>query len=257
LYKGLLKTAFTTLNEFSTKWRYLEELKDFTFYLPAGEQRVSSYNDGVYWACSKFNWNCMDFCGIPAPGVFIYGFMNYYTIFSINTSKHIDSSQFRCFAQKDLKAIITQNLTNPKTVLVVFSYALDYYWESVSRIGKANAVSFAHNGKNLNDRLLRHPVSLLATRWFEEKYNYVGKRAGLLMSSGLFWFWERWEDIRFSKYVPIQGNKPSGQPGFRALSMESSLVLALYAFLWTTLVSAMIFILENYYSRWGQWRRNI
>ncbi|CAG7817995.1 unnamed protein product, partial [Allacma fusca] len=244
-YKGLLKTVFTTRNEFSSKWRYLDELENFTLYIPAGELGYP------YWKCAKGDKICAEICGIYFQSYFYYGTWDSFTTFDNKDSKRILIHQFHCFSKSELKSIVSKKLTAPKTALVTLSNELDYYWENITRIGKGFGVIFANNGKIWNDRFLRNPISLYVSKWFDEKYNYVGKRAGLLMSSGLFWFWEKWDAIRFPKHAPSKGSKISVNPAFRALSMDSSLVLTFYVFVWTIFLCTAFFILELVNWRWG------
>ncbi|CAG7727240.1 unnamed protein product [Allacma fusca] len=164
---------------------------------------------------------------------------------NITDSKLISAKQIHCVAQDDINAMISEKLTNPKTVLVVFSHALKFYWERVRTVQRQLGTKYAHNGQITNDGFLRQSISLYVTAWYDEKYNYVGKRAGYVMSSGLFWFWEKWEQIRFPKNFPAERkNFAIVEQPVRPLSMDSSLVLALYALFVTNLICLIIFGFE-------------
>ncbi|CAG7816391.1 unnamed protein product [Allacma fusca] len=150
------------------------------------------------------------------------------------------------FSMDDMKSLFSEKLTAPKTALVVFSHALKFYWERVRTAQQQQRTKYAHNGKTTNDGFLRMSMSLYVTEWYDEKYNHVGKRAGNLMSSGLFWFWEKWDKIRFPQDLPVGRNYSAIiEPPVCPLSMDSSLVLSLYALFVANLLSLSILLLES------------
>ncbi|CAG7731133.1 unnamed protein product, partial [Allacma fusca] len=50
-YKGLLKTLFSTRNQYTTKWERLDQIQDFTWYLPAGRDNLSG--TGVWFTTNN------------------------------------------------------------------------------------------------------------------------------------------------------------------------------------------------------------
>ncbi|CAG7832250.1 unnamed protein product [Allacma fusca] len=141
-------------------------------------------------------------------------------------------------------------LRKPQTALVVFSYEFEYYWDVVKGVAASakKKIRVAHNRKIENDLFLSQPVSLYVETDIQEKYNFVFKRAHSMLSSGLFWQWEKWDKIRFPKNLEENNRGKYTNKGeetiIKALSMEDSIVLALYAFLWSNSICVIIFLLE-------------
>ncbi|CAG7731862.1 unnamed protein product [Allacma fusca] len=145
---------------------------------------------------------------------------------------------------EDLDELIERKLTLPQTALVVFSMEFGYYWNRVRVKMQGTNLKFSHNRNTGNDPFLRTPTSIYISKYFPEKYHYVARRAHVMLSSGLFSMWEKWDRIRFPECNLDFRMQVSHETDVRALSMESSLVLALYAFLWSLLVCLVAFIAE-------------
>ncbi|CAG7832249.1 unnamed protein product [Allacma fusca] len=146
------------------------------------------------------------------------------------------------------KTRIEVALREPKTALVIFSYELEYYWNVIRRVTfrAKEKIRFAHNRKVKNDLFLSQPISLYVETDIPEKYNFALKRAQSMLSSGLFGLWEKWDKIRFTKCM--EGGKgrytDRDEETIKAFSMDDSIVLALYAFLWSNSICVLVFLLE-------------
>ncbi|CAG7731861.1 unnamed protein product [Allacma fusca] len=250
-YKGFMKTAVITGREFRTKWKRLEELKNFTLFFPTGWMHdvglVNRKAKNVL--CQEVNRACLRRCSSDIDeNRFKCDLNNEFIRFNSNTSKTIVAGQFKFFCDEDLEKIIETSLTSPRTALVLFSKEFDYYWSRVGLKMQGTKLKFAHNRNAGNDPFLRSPVSIYIANRFKEKYHYVAKRVQIMLSSGFYSLWEKWDRIRFPEcHSNFRGNANSHGTDVRALSMESSLVLALYAFLWSLLLSLVIFIAEILY----------
>ncbi|CAG7733198.1 unnamed protein product, partial [Allacma fusca] len=158
--------------------------------------------------------------------------------------KHEHGLEFECVSHRDLEMVIEQNLTTSKTMLVVFSYEFLYYWNIVKQKTAKMRKKFGHNFKTKNDKYLGQPVSILVTNLLPEKYNFAAKRVHSMLTSGLFWFWEKWDKIRFPKCLENKTNKFEIVNSILPLSMDSSVVLTIVALFLSNSVSALIFISE-------------
>ncbi|CAG7716410.1 unnamed protein product [Allacma fusca] len=245
-YKSLLKTAFSTQGEFTTKWRQLDEIQNFIWYLPARQFQgyTLSFKDKPQ---DDTSW---DFCSLRCASLTISilgsGRIEIYSRDKTpevrEDMEQVRPEQFRCVVDEELDLVIERNLTTEGTALVVHSFTFDYFWERVKAVMEKKLLKFAHNAK-VRDPFLRKPVYVYIYNPMVEEYNYVRKRASVMMSSGLFWLWEKWDQIRFPKRIP----KVKRQPEIwriKALSMDSSLILVLYALIWGSLACGLIFILE-------------
>ncbi|CAG7715184.1 unnamed protein product [Allacma fusca] len=156
-------------------------------------------------------------------------------------------NQFESFCEEDLDELIEKKLTLSQTALVVFSKEFDYYWNRVRLKMQGTNLKFSHNRNAGNDPFLRIPTQVIIAECCQEKYHHVARRAHVMLSSGLFWMWEKWDRIRFPECNSGFRAQTSRKTDVRALSMESSLVMALYAFLRSLLVCLGVFIAEAFY----------
>ncbi|CAG7786546.1 unnamed protein product [Allacma fusca] len=160
-----------------------------------------------------------------------------------DSRSRIFPSQFRCVAGNYLSMDISRILVYPKTALVVYSQHLEYYWEKFEIIMDWTELKFAHNGKVKDDNFLRRWNYLFVPLSWSKKYDYIGNRAHVMMSSGLFMFWERWHNIRFER--GRTGRIDSRDDHMvKALDLESSIVFVFYGFLWSALGCTLIFVVE-------------
>ncbi|CAG7730076.1 unnamed protein product [Allacma fusca] len=184
----------------------------------------------IFWTtcytCNKTSKNCLRECTLMSSiGLFEVYFKcsNHKEQMEINehSSKTIVPNQFHPFCEEDLRSIIATNLTFPRTALVLPSIEFEYYWDQAT--------------------------SIYVASYFDEEHHHVAKRAQIMLSSGLYLMWEKWGQIRFPECHSDYRSRVSHGSSVRALSMESSLVLALYAFLWGLLGCTFCFIVETLY----------
>ncbi|CAG7718158.1 unnamed protein product [Allacma fusca] len=176
---------------------------------------------------------------------FLYGRSQFdHVNVSTGSSKSISPGQFRCVSRKKLSVDIKDTLAYPKTALVVYSQHLEHYWKKFKEAMFSTKLKFAHNGRVKDDNLLRRWNYLFAPHSWSKKYDYIGNRAHVMMSSGLFKLWERWHKIRFvsgSIIVPIDSVE---NQTVKALDLESSIVFVFYGFLWSAVGCTLIFCME-------------
>ncbi|CAG7822869.1 unnamed protein product [Allacma fusca] len=245
-YKGLLKTAFSTQNEFTTRWSQLDQIPHFIWYIPHGSVKNFSFGQVDNWnACSekKATYSSRD-----SDSIVLYPRTT--TKLAPKYLGYEPPKQYRCVEDAALDSTIKRDLISEETALVVPSSSLKYYWGRVKKVMEGKYPKFAHNGK-INDPFLSNTVSIYLYNPFVEEYNYLGKRAHVAMASGLFWLWEKWDKIRFLKNDAQIEVKPEIRR-IKALSTDSSLMLALYAFLWSSLTCSLVFIAEVALSLWDQ-----
>ncbi|CAG7785005.1 unnamed protein product [Allacma fusca] len=154
-------------------------------------------------------------------------------------SNVLNPEQFRCFCVEDLDSIIVGTLVLPRTALLVPTDEFDYYWDLVRRKMISRKLRFSHNRRTLNDRVIQNPLSVYISY---DSSGTVSKRAGAMMSAGLYWFWEKWDKIRFPKYPMSRQNYEAGQHVVGPLTMQSSIALALQAFMWSSLLCVFIWL---------------
>ncbi|CAG7731860.1 unnamed protein product [Allacma fusca] len=216
--------------------------------IPKEASRSSSFKN-----CNETSKPCLRECSSDPYDKIFYCDENKEIIrFNRNTSKTIGASQFQLFCPEDLEKIIENNLTLPQTALVIFSKEFEYYWDRLRIKMEGTNWKFAHNRNAGNDPLLRSPTSIYITKYFHEKYQYVVRRARIMLSSGLYSIWEKWDRIRFPECNSDFRSMKPHESDVRALSMERSLALALWAFLWGLVICLVVFLTEisvcyNYY----------
>ncbi|CAG7728591.1 unnamed protein product [Allacma fusca] len=236
-YKCFMETDVITGNEFMTDWKELHELENFTLLYPGLGRTGKQF-------CKK---NCeihLRQCSFSLNSFMCYDYEESF-ILQTRFAKHIFPSQFRLFCDEDLKSIIDNVLTLPKTALVVPANEFEFYWEQVRNQMRGKNLKFWHNRKTINDQLIRPTISVfLFGQVLNERYCHVAKRAKIMLSAGLYAFWEKWDKIRFPRCNTDYHSKVSRNGDVTPLSMESSLALALNAFIIGLLVCVGIFIGE-------------
>ncbi|CAG7722460.1 unnamed protein product [Allacma fusca] len=198
------------------------------------------------WGCNSKETNeifCVAQCD-ESDDIFQYGRSEFDEVTRYeNSSKRIFPGQFRCVTGNYLSLDIEDILVNPKTALVVYSGHLEYYWRKFKITMNSAKLKFAHNARIKDDNLLRRWNYLFTPLSWSKKYDYIGNRASVMMSSGLFTLWERWHKIRFlsSNSIPIDSvDDHIAKP----LGLDSSVYSVMYAFLWSALCCTHIFVIE-------------
>ncbi|CAG7786078.1 unnamed protein product, partial [Allacma fusca] len=238
-YKSFLKTVATTEYRLMTKWSRLSELQEFKLFLPVGLY----HNDDLGYTACKPNLNkCSRRC--RSRNDLLTCFEEEVTLVIDNFTKILVPKQFFPFCDDYLDTVIEKNLMHPNTALVVPYTEFDYYWNHVNKKMREKNLKFWHNRKNSNDPLLRPQIFVSVVGYVPEKYNHVGKRLRIMITSGLYLFWEKWDKIRFPHCNTHFKGKTSHGKKITGLSMESSLALAFFAFLWSLLGCAFIFAWE-------------
>ncbi|CAG7821733.1 unnamed protein product, partial [Allacma fusca] len=194
--------------------------------------------------CGKYNRTDLRRCVLSANTFICHDFEESFVL-QRSFAKHLFPSQFRLFCDEDLKSIIENVLTLPKTALVVPANEFEFYWEQVRNQMRGKNLKFWHNRKTINDQLIRPTISVfLFGHVLNERYGHVAKRVKIMLSAGLYAFWEKWDKIRFPRSNTNYHSKVPDKGGASALSMDSSLVLALIAFMVGLLLCLGIFLGE-------------
>ncbi|CAG7724001.1 unnamed protein product, partial [Allacma fusca] len=113
-----------------------------------------------------------------------------------------------------------------------------------SQTANKKKLRFAHNRKTLNEQTFRQPISVFVPRFLDEENNVVLKRVRVMFSSGLFWFWEKWDKLRFPKCLESTKMKVIYETPVKPLSMESSIVLAIYGAVLSNILCFVVFAVE-------------
>ncbi|CAG7837037.1 unnamed protein product [Allacma fusca] len=189
--------------------------------------RLSDYvNKYGKWACYDVqDETCVRVC-LSYDASFIYGRTPYQNAYlSKSQAKHIFPNQFKCIGRNSIiETLVEGNLTEPRTALVVLADDLEYYWGLIGQNMKGKDHKFAHNRRAGSDDFLRQSISLIIPYTFTDKYDYVGKRARVMMSSGLYWLWEKWDRIRFPKKI-LESRRSFQEKSVKPMNMKSSIVL--------------------------------
>ncbi|CAG7817818.1 unnamed protein product [Allacma fusca] len=244
-FKGFLKSSFGFANNYVTNWRYLKELENFTLYFPRRDFSRKTRSQGdVVKDSSTCNVKCRAF-----GSQILYQNGDDLTKFlgdSEDTSQHY---RFQCVDHNDLDSFLQQKLSKPKNAFVVYTHEFNHYWRHVKTKMKENdGLRFAHNQHVQDDLFLQKPVSLFIPNSIPLKHNYVGTRAKIMLSSGLFWFWEKWHRIRFPRCLESDEKLLEETGQVTALSMNSSVVLIFRGLLGSGVICVFVLIVENIWS---------
>ncbi|CAG7823420.1 unnamed protein product, partial [Allacma fusca] len=98
---------------------------------------------------------------------------------------------------------------------------------------------FAHNQHVQDDLFFQNSVSLFIPKSIPMKHNYVVSRAKVMLTSGLFWFWEKWHKIRFPRCLESGEKLLEDTEPVMALSMNSSVVLIFRVLLGSSVIKSI------------------
>ncbi|CAG7733154.1 unnamed protein product [Allacma fusca] len=93
-----------------------------------------------------------------------------------------------------------QNLNNTQIAFVTTRDDMDFHWDILQKAltgVQDNHVQLAINRKT-NDPFLQNPSQFMVTKGSDELREGAAFRIRVLISSGIFGLWERWEKIRFT-----------------------------------------------------------
>ncbi|CAG7821179.1 unnamed protein product [Allacma fusca] len=108
-------------------------------------------------------------------------------------------SQTTFVCLENLPEFVRTNLSKSRTAFLVFKYEFDSYWRLIQEL-EVIGVKFGHNFGS-NDSLLKKPKGFYISGTGDENYNWVHKRMNVLLTSGIYWFWGKWEQIRNGNFL--------------------------------------------------------
>ncbi|CAG7733712.1 unnamed protein product [Allacma fusca] len=144
-------------------------------------------------------------------------------------------SQTTYVCLEDFVKFLETNLSKPKTALAVFRENFDYYWSFISDLSRGGT-KFGHN-LGSNDSLLKKPKGFYISNTGDECYNLVHKRMSVLLHSGIYWYWEKLEQMQNDNFDRTL--KTSSEPVKALQVMDFELVFL--GSLWL-LTSASVFV---------------
>ncbi|CAG7828837.1 unnamed protein product [Allacma fusca] len=268
-YKGMVKSNFVVKNPYQTKWEELQDLINFNFFSVMDDDNycntvvsdqilsmrylfeISDPNDTTIIAtrhkpfldcilgrtqgslkCSLLRqaWVALSQKRDPLSREFVDAFFNNHSLFCLRT----------------LSKAIRAELIKAKTAFVMTSNQFTFYWNYFQKEMDQNPkYAFAHN-KNVKDMFLRIPQAFVLSMGWNSMYQRVPKRALNLLSSGIYWFWEKWELLRFHRTKYIQeGIGQEMSAVFRELSMiHPNVRYIFYVLCLGILLSSVAFVSE-------------
>ena len=125
-----------------------------------------------------------------------------------------------------LTEVVVNELIEPNTALVIAHDELESTWKKVKHIMVHTGLKFAHNRDTLVDDLLSISPHYKISSGFVSvagHKNIFVCRAKMLMESGMYRFWERWEKLR-----RVWAQRTVEYPNFMALSLRNSDVAVVF-----------------------------
>ncbi|CAG7726528.1 unnamed protein product [Allacma fusca] len=271
-YKGVVSSNTLFKGNYETKFETFRDIQSFRLYMPTITPMVCNYSGGIL-PYSKFTRDNPAFKSYWGNGydsnaakwnVFfkrLYDFWLSVTLMnatpgllkeSIKLRYVMLNSSFVCRGSStSLIQFIGKELKQPKTAFIVERQNFHYYWEIFeAAMDKKSALKFAHNFKT-QDPFLKQPDGYYITSGMHETYQLIPNRMKTLLSSGLYWLWTKWDDIRFSNTgnvkegIPVNDKHESSQASLKPFSTsDPDVYLSFQLFGFCLFVSASVLVLE-------------
>ncbi|CAG7719701.1 unnamed protein product [Allacma fusca] len=208
-YKGVVNSNYVFNFPFETKWQTLMDLSNFKLYLPTKNKSLCRNHRSLkYMNRSR---NRLEVNMKFETHEFFNQVNRWYVMSTLERfadeqkwrrthsmlSYIMNRIYFFCDQTQKLANIITKELMEPKTAMVVETKRFPVYWRQVQGLVTANRkLKFAHNFK-ITDNFLKMPAGYYLTGGMDQVYQVVPNRLKTLMSSGIYGLWEKWDKINF------------------------------------------------------------
>ncbi|CAG7822528.1 unnamed protein product [Allacma fusca] len=194
VYKSFLKSDFTISVPYKTGWKDLKQLvdSDFEVFVPMENCMLKGSHPhklGVNRTIMSCKSDQPDF--YEALDCEEHMLIQQYASYQRAVMIFDLGSQTTYLCLGGFREFVQTNLSKSKTALVVFRREFDYYWRLIDEL-RLSVTRFGHNLES-EDNLLKTRRGFYIENTGDENYNLVHKRMSFLLSSGIYWLWEKWE----------------------------------------------------------------
>ncbi|CAG7731569.1 unnamed protein product [Allacma fusca] len=260
-YSGMIESDFSVSFPMESKWEHLRDIQNFTFFIPGRCLTMFEFHNLQRTLNRSNEQTC-----VKLPQEFRYS-DNEQIFLRVPYDRSVDRfennrrlSRFHCICNGTLRNVVVNNLTKPRTALLVVSTDLDVFWGSVAALMYKNlSLRFAHNFHIVDDGMFQSPMYILLEGQVEGKYDVIGRMLGQLTYSGVMTLWKRLKAVSsvFQRQEAVQRMKRSQK---KTLANDNAglyihtikLVLSLLYF-----IALVIFILEHALLCWRCRRRTL
>ena len=230
-YKGEVKSSFFAPTQLKTGWKSVREMRNFSFYTILDDSS-STNSTTAYCSTGPAPVRIVDSEVIANDKMWgmIYVTRIYQEIISrMYTSsnnaatgaddgslKDEDAAEFlvsffnktEFLCKRMLPLAIRTELAKPNTAFFVFSENLPGYYRIFQREMAVNRrkLRYAHNG-DIDDGFLKRPRSFAVSGGHEQDQQPVTDRIKILLSSGIYNLWEKWEKIHASRLSLLEQSR--------------------------------------------------
>ncbi|CAG7815098.1 unnamed protein product [Allacma fusca] len=220
-FKGMVKSNQVLSRPFETKHKYLRELLDFKLIVPITNCPTDYFASSIIAARNSKYYNQTRVKGMYYCPSYQIAF------FSVVTSGDIlnvvedaiktlgatavmgaEKSKLRSYeilrenvcyiCDYHIDKLIHSILSAPEKAAFLSSRAdFEHYWSIFEKYMENETIVFAHNGNILDDYILKRSVGITISTGFEKSHDLISTRAKILIQSGVYWFWEKWDAIIF------------------------------------------------------------
>ncbi|CAG7659683.1 unnamed protein product [Allacma fusca] len=265
-YKGTLKSDFTIRFPYETKWKYFVEIQHFRFYVLFEESDCRHFGvSGMFKANQSFMDKLMETRTVQsyyfeldlwyeyskllrqyglssddkdAASLYFQGKMaslfeirrNLYFVCTLNLKKFIDS------------------LITTEVAFVMTQDDMGYYQDFLERTFDGILAKGLKLGNNMkvNDPLFQNPLQLMVSTSAGDVREGTGFRIRVLITSGVFGLWDKWDKIRFTRLPGMNYRKTSKADKANPLGLGSSNIhLIFYLLLAGMAVSLVVILIER------------
>ncbi|CAG7723860.1 unnamed protein product [Allacma fusca] len=264
IYKSIVKANHVLPHPFETRWEYLNELSEFKVFVPLRTCNKEIYkvyslkgnysvNDSseierrlAHFRCRGSEINFLIF-EIPDVIKAMNDVTDLYDKMSRNQTEksmlfqniqafHTIHSNLCYICSYHIAEFIEyiQDVWSSDKIALVFKHSeFEYYWGYYRKYMETSSTSFAHNRRIQNDYIFKKSVGIAISSGYDHNHKWVSNRARVLLQSGIYWFWEKWDAIHFPenpKHNLTSVNKPLPKP-ISFFKTDIHLIFLIFVFL--------------------------
>ncbi|CAG7831057.1 unnamed protein product [Allacma fusca] len=208
-YKAFLKSDYTVEIPFKTEWKYIKELRNFSFYLLLNDSKCPSQEIKIIpniTLCEELKSQNSDPCYffsemqtrqyILNRGIVHYHLQTQYELRIIKRFKKLQASTF-LVCLSNVKHVLKEKST--RIAFITTESDFEFCWLTLQQELKTSGLNLQFgSNRNVKDNFLVSPFNYFMTSGLGDYNQMIPNRMRTLFTSGIYDLWANWDVIRFT-----------------------------------------------------------